>query len=57
VYFDFESIGRGFESLRDHHCNQAFAGSADDFYVNLVTVAFQPLQISTNKQQKHKLFF
>ena len=28
---DFESIGRGFESLRGHHCNYAFAGSAEVF--------------------------
>ena len=32
---DFESIGRGFESLRGHHCNHAFAGSAEAFLCQL----------------------
>jgi len=30
-FLDFESIGRGFESLRGHHYNHAFAGSAEGF--------------------------
>ena len=34
-FLDFESIGRGFESLRGHHWNYAFAGSAEVFLLDV----------------------